>query len=73
MDLVIYGRMDQIYGLGGFDHYDDKYNVEEDYPPTLSVEREGKGEGRSGGGVFVRNLAEGRDIHATCSVGFPEA
>ena len=44
MDLVIYGRMDQIYGLGGFDHYDDKYNVEEDYPPTLSVEREGKGE-----------------------------
>ena len=36
-------------------------------------EREGKGEGRSGGGVFVRNLAEGRDIHATCSVGFPEA
>ena len=44
MDLVIYGRMDQIYGLGGFDRYDDKYNVEEDDPPTLSVEREGRGE-----------------------------
>ena len=42
MDLVIYGRMDKIYGLGGFDNYDDKYNVEEDDPPTLSVEREGQ-------------------------------
>ena len=28
-------------------------------------ERGGKGEGGSGGGVFVRNPVEGRDLHAT--------
>ena len=29
--------------------------------------------GGKGGGVFVHNLAEGRDLHATCLVGPPTA